>query len=75
MVTCLLSIHPSVELLEQLKSSNSSVSSKEVEKILEQARQMVEQMRRQNCFVQKILAEDELMEAQKRELFLNFWMQ
>ncbi|XP_036442969.1 laminin subunit alpha-3 [Colossoma macropomum] len=53
------------ELLEQLKLSNITVPSKEVARMLEEARQMVAQMRRQNCNVQRRLAEDELEEAQR----------
>ncbi|KAL6469402.1 hypothetical protein MHYP_G00229260 [Metynnis hypsauchen] len=53
------------ELQEQLKVSNITAPSKEVARMLEEARQMVAQMRRQNCSVQRRLAEDELWEAQR----------
>ncbi|KAL7867133.1 hypothetical protein AOLI_G00149470 [Acnodon oligacanthus] len=53
------------ELQEQLKASNITAPSKEIARMLEEARQMVAQMRRQSCSAQRRLAEDELREAQR----------
>ncbi|XP_026792120.3 laminin subunit alpha-3 [Pangasianodon hypophthalmus] len=56
------------EFLEQLRISNgidSTLSGKLLSGILEEAQRMVEQMRKQNCKVQRKLAENELWEAQK----------
>lgn len=60
--------HP--EFLEQLRIShgiNITLSSKELAGMLEEARWMVKQMQKQNCKLQRRLAENELWEAQKRE--------
>ncbi|XP_072516815.1 laminin subunit alpha-3 isoform X2 [Salminus brasiliensis] len=52
------------DFLDQLKMSNSTIPSKAVARMLEEAKRMVAQMRRQNCEVQRRLAEDELTQAQ-----------
>ncbi|XP_053491105.1 laminin subunit alpha-3-like [Ictalurus furcatus] len=56
------------EFLEQLRISNgidSTLSSKELAGMLEEVQQMVEHMQKQNCMMQRRLAENELSEAQK----------